>query len=252
MTTRCPTYFFLFFVAATTPRIGVFTSFVIISDSDNEITTLPIRPVPPSPDRTPALYVYPLDSGDDSSDEDLSDTAKSLHTQSASTLVVHTSPTQSLPASLYLLLSSELPSSSCKRSRPLPPSLLPLVPPPPEHIESLGDNLEAIIWNLERHPGPQTDRLEERIAGNTSNKRKREGDHKESSSQQQNKEPKVIRAHTAGPSNKEGYARNLPLCNKCMFHHTSPCAAKCGNYKQFGHQTRYCRTQSSEQNKAPQ
>ncbi|GJX92872.1 hypothetical protein Tco_0347458 [Tanacetum coccineum] len=76
----------------------VFTPFVIISDLDNEITTLPMRPVPPSPDRTPALYVYPLNSSDDSSDEDLSDTAKSLRTQSASTSVVHL-----LPPNPYLL-----------------------------------------------------------------------------------------------------------------------------------------------------
>nr|GEV76620.1 hypothetical protein [Tanacetum cinerariifolium] len=54
---------------ATTPRVGVFTPFVIISDSDDEITTLPIRPAQPSPDCTPALYGYPLDSGDDSLDE---------------------------------------------------------------------------------------------------------------------------------------------------------------------------------------
>ncbi|GKE53133.1 hypothetical protein Tco_1488289 [Tanacetum coccineum] len=65
---------------ATTLRVGVFALFVIISDHDNEITTLPVRPAPPSPDHTPTLYGYPLDSGDDSSDENLSETAKSLHT----------------------------------------------------------------------------------------------------------------------------------------------------------------------------
>ncbi|GKA04509.1 hypothetical protein Tco_0683629 [Tanacetum coccineum] len=97
MTTPRPTPF-----SATTPRARVFTPFVIISDSDDEITTLPIRPTPPSPDRTPALYGYPLDSSDDSSDEELSDTAESLHTQSASTLVVHPSPTRSLSTSLVL------------------------------------------------------------------------------------------------------------------------------------------------------
>ncbi|GJW27007.1 hypothetical protein Tco_0040818 [Tanacetum coccineum] len=105
MTTPRPTPF-----STTTPRVGVFTPFVIISDSDDEITTLPMRPAPPSPDHTPALYVYPLDS--------------------------------------------ELPSSSRKRSRPLSPSLPPSVPPPPEHIKSLGDNIESSIWNLERHTGP--------------------------------------------------------------------------------------------------
>nr|GEV27714.1 hypothetical protein [Tanacetum cinerariifolium] len=97
----------------------------------------------------------------------------------------------------------------------------------------------------------QVKQQEEGIAENTSNKRKWEGDHIGSSSQQQNKEPKVIRAHTAGPSNKEGYARNLPLCNKCMFHHTGPCTAKYGNYKRFGHQTRYCRTQVLRAKQSP-
>ncbi|GKA92463.1 hypothetical protein Tco_0814388, partial [Tanacetum coccineum] len=99
MTTSSPSFFFL---SATTPRALVFTPFVIISDPKNEITTLLMRPVPPSPDHTPALYVYPLNSGDDSLDEYLSDTAKSLRTQSASTSVVYPSPTQSLPASLVL------------------------------------------------------------------------------------------------------------------------------------------------------
>ncbi|GJU43414.1 putative reverse transcriptase domain-containing protein [Tanacetum coccineum] len=138
----------LFFLSATTSRAGVFTLFVIISDSDNEITTLPIRPVPPSPSRIPALYVYPLNSGDYSSDEDPSDTAKSLHTRSALTSVVHPSPTQSLPTSLVLANQpeKEIPIPlGYRRSRPLPPSLPPLVPPPSEHIESLGDNIEASI-----------------------------------------------------------------------------------------------------------
>ncbi|GKC31129.1 hypothetical protein Tco_1038423, partial [Tanacetum coccineum] len=39
-------------------------------------------------DRIPALSGYPLDPDDDSSDEDLSETAESLHTQTASTSVV--------------------------------------------------------------------------------------------------------------------------------------------------------------------
>ncbi|GKB18279.1 putative reverse transcriptase domain-containing protein [Tanacetum coccineum] len=52
---------------------------------------------------------------------------------------------------------------------------------------------------------------EEKIGDDTSNKRKWEGDHKGSSSQQQSKKPKVIRAHTAGLSNKKGYVGNLPL-----------------------------------------
>ncbi|GJS00759.1 reverse transcriptase domain-containing protein [Tanacetum coccineum] len=88
----------------------------------------------------------------------------------------------------------------------------------------------------------QTKRQEDKIVENVSYKRKWEGDHKGSSSQKQNKENKVFRAHIARPSNKKGYARNLPLCIKCKFHHTSPCAEKCGNCKRVGHQTRDCRT----------
>ncbi|GJS22890.1 hypothetical protein Tco_0451522 [Tanacetum coccineum] len=78
---------------ATKPHVGVFAPFVIISDSDDDITTLPVRPAPPSPDRISALYGYPLDSGDDLSDEVLSETAESLHTQTALTSVVYPSPT---------------------------------------------------------------------------------------------------------------------------------------------------------------
>ncbi|GKE54189.1 hypothetical protein Tco_1489345, partial [Tanacetum coccineum] len=94
MTTPRPTPF-----SATTPRTGVLVLFVIISDSGDEITNLPVRPAPPSPDHTPALYSYPLDSGDDSSDEDLSETSKSLHTQTASISVVYPPSTRPLPTS---------------------------------------------------------------------------------------------------------------------------------------------------------
>nr|GEW24185.1 putative reverse transcriptase domain-containing protein [Tanacetum cinerariifolium] len=88
----------------------------------------------------------------------------------------------------------------------------------------------------------QTKQQEGKIVKDTNNKRKWEDDHKGSSSQQQNKEPKTIRAHTVEPSNKKGYAGKLPLCNKCMFHHTGPCAAKCGNCKWLGHQTKNYKT----------
>ncbi|GJW92829.1 reverse transcriptase domain-containing protein [Tanacetum coccineum] len=218
MTTPRPTPF-----STTGPRTRVFTPFVIISDFDNEITTLPMRPAPPSPDHTPALYVYPLDSGDDISDENLSDTTKSLHTHSTSTSVVHPSFTRSLSTSLVL-------ASQPGKEIPMP----------------LGYRAAMDRW---RAAPSSTTFIRVTIlifyydgAENTGNKRKWEGNHKGSSSQQQNKEPKVIRAHIDGPNNKEGDAGNLPLCNKCEFHHTGPCAAKCGKCKRFGHQTRDCRT----------
>ncbi|GJX99797.1 hypothetical protein Tco_0356816 [Tanacetum coccineum] len=189
----------------TTPRAGVLVSFVIISDSDVKITTLPVRPTPPSSDRIPSLSSYLLDSGDDSSEEDLSETAESLHTQTALTSVVHPPSTRPLPtnpafarkpgkeismplgnraaidrwraatpSSYHPLLLSEIPSSSPpslflssslpppshlpslsrKRSRLPSPSLLPSVSPsplpspPPEHIESVGDDIETLRASL--------------------------------------------------------------------------------------------------------
>ncbi|GJS22888.1 reverse transcriptase domain-containing protein [Tanacetum coccineum] len=88
----------------------------------------------------------------------------------------------------------------------------------------------------------QIEQQKDKVAENARNKRKWEGTHGGSSSQQQNKEHKVIKAHTVGPRNKKGSAEDLPLCNKCKFHHTGLCALECGNYKQVGHQTRDCRT----------
>ncbi|GKC02944.1 hypothetical protein Tco_0994554 [Tanacetum coccineum] len=82
---------------ASTPRVKVLVMFIIISDSDDEITTLPVRPAPPPSDHIPALSGYPLDSGDDSLDEDLSESAKSLHTQTVLTSVVHPPSTRPLP-----------------------------------------------------------------------------------------------------------------------------------------------------------
>ncbi|GKF09740.1 putative reverse transcriptase domain-containing protein, partial [Tanacetum coccineum] len=87
----------------------------------------------------------------------------------------------------------------------------------------------------------QTKQRENKVIGNASNKRKWEGDHNGSFSQQQNKEHEVFRAHTVRLSNKEDYAGNLPWCNRCNFHHIGQCAKKCGNCKRRGHQARDCR-----------
>ncbi|GJR37351.1 hypothetical protein Tco_1213035 [Tanacetum coccineum] len=52
----------------------------------------------------------------------------------------------------------------------------------------------------------RVEQQKDKVAKNASTKRKWEGDYDGSSSQQQNKEHKVIRAHTAEPVNKKGYA----------------------------------------------
>ncbi|GJX97782.1 putative reverse transcriptase domain-containing protein, partial [Tanacetum coccineum] len=76
--------------------------------------------------------------------------------------------------------------------------------------------------NMARKSMSQTERQEDKVAENASNKRKWEGNHNGSSSQQ-NKGHKVPRAHTTWPSNKKAYAGSLPLCNQCKFHHNGPC-----------------------------
>nr|GEW31854.1 hypothetical protein [Tanacetum cinerariifolium] len=76
----------------------------------------------------------------------------------------------------------------------------------------------------------QTERQEEEVAENASNKRKWESNHNGSLSQQ-NKGHKVPRAHTAWPINKKAHVRSLPLCNQCKFHHKETCTVKCGNCK---------------------
>ncbi|GJS14299.1 hypothetical protein Tco_0408771 [Tanacetum coccineum] len=138
---------------ATTPCAGVFDSFVIISDSDEEIATLLVKPAPPSPDRTMTLCGYPLDSRDDSSNENL--TAMNRW-RAASPSTYHLL----LPSEIPLSTSSPpslLPSSSCKRSRSpspsLPSSASPsppptAVPPPPKNIESVRDDIETLPASL--------------------------------------------------------------------------------------------------------
>ncbi|GJU07925.1 hypothetical protein Tco_1124355 [Tanacetum coccineum] len=76
--------------------------------------------------------------------------------------------------------------------------------------------------NIARKSVIQTKRQEDKVAENASNKRKWEGNHNGSSSQQ-NKGHKVPRAHITWPINKKAYAGSLPLCNQCKFHHNGPC-----------------------------
>ncbi|GJY28303.1 hypothetical protein Tco_0404070 [Tanacetum coccineum] len=85
--------------------------------------------------------------------------------------------------------------------------------------------------NMARKSMSQTERQEDKVAGNASNKRKWENDQNGSTNQQQNKEHKVFKAYAVGPNNKKENDGSLPLCNKCKFHHNGPFTVKCGNCK---------------------
>nr|GEV18974.1 hypothetical protein [Tanacetum cinerariifolium] len=84
----------------------------------------------------------------------------------------------------------------------------------------------------------QTERQEDKIAENARNKKKWEGNHNGSSSQQ-NKGHKVPRAHTAWLINKKAYAGSIPLCNQCKLHHNGPYTIKCENCKKRHYKSEY-------------
>ncbi|GJR12451.1 reverse transcriptase domain-containing protein [Tanacetum coccineum] len=102
--------------------------------------------------------------------------------------------------------------------------------------------------NMARKSLNQAKHQEDKVSGNTSNKRKWEGDQNGSPNQQQNKEHKMFRAHAVGPNNKKEYLGSLPLCKKCKFHHNGPCTIKCGNYKKVVHVTQDCRNPAAIRN----
>nr|GFA60304.1 putative reverse transcriptase domain-containing protein [Tanacetum cinerariifolium] len=101
--------------------------------------------------------------------------------------------------------------------------------------------------NLARKSISQTERQEEEVAENASNKRKWGSIHNGILSQQ-NKGHKVPRAHIAWPINKKTYTGSLPLCNQCKFHHSGPFTVKCGNYKKVGRIIQNCRTPATAKN----
>ncbi|GJR13231.1 hypothetical protein Tco_1252467 [Tanacetum coccineum] len=138
----------------TTPRTSVtsrtrlFIPFIILSDSDDEDTTLPVVSAPLSPDYVSASPDYSPDSEldsepaeDDLLDEDLTETAESLQTQTAFTSFVQPpfirlSPLTASPSSPPPLL---LPSSFLNRSRS---------PSPPIPLETM--TLRARVETLEQ------------------------------------------------------------------------------------------------------
>ncbi|GJT15910.1 hypothetical protein Tco_0874616 [Tanacetum coccineum] len=193
----------------TTPCTGVLVPFVIISDSDDKITTLPVRPTPSSPDRTLALYGYPLDSGDDSSDEDLKHHAETLQVSLGAARMDVRDLIESHEADEFEMA----------------------------ELRSRAQDIEASFWDFERHIivaqrvvnaietiaiyeakarvardlMNQVERQEEKVAENASNKRKWKGNHN-NNNYNQNKRHEVARVYTVRPTDKGKYAGNLPHC----------------------------------------
>ncbi|GJX24460.1 hypothetical protein Tco_0228905 [Tanacetum coccineum] len=69
-------------------------------------------------------------------------------------------------------------------------------------------------------------------------KNKRKLDNNNQAQQQPPKKQGMAIAYTAGSGERKEYARTLPLCNKCKFHHYGQCIVTCANCKRVGHLTR--------------
>ncbi|GJR25853.1 putative reverse transcriptase domain-containing protein [Tanacetum coccineum] len=77
---------------------------------------------------------------------------------------------------------------------------------------------------------------------------KRKLDNNNQTQQQLSKRQNVAQAYAAGTGERKEYARTLPLCNKCKFHHNGPCTVKCANCKRVGHLTRDCWSSAATNN----
>nr|GEU53219.1 reverse transcriptase domain-containing protein [Tanacetum cinerariifolium] len=78
-------------------------------------------------------------------------------------------------------------------------------------------------------------------ARNTENKRRFDNNPRDNRMQQPPfKRQNAIRAYTVRQNYKKGYARILPLRDKCKLYHHGPCPVKCRKCKKVGHQARDC------------
>ncbi|GJV41335.1 putative reverse transcriptase domain-containing protein [Tanacetum coccineum] len=103
---------------------------------------------------------------------------------------------------------------------PADPSAVPIDDHEIERVvaQRVANAIEAIAiyetkTNMARKSMSQTERQEDKVAKNARNKRKWEGNHNRSSSQQSSGH-KVPRVHTTWPINKKAYAGSLPLISR--------------------------------------
>ncbi|GJV43024.1 reverse transcriptase domain-containing protein [Tanacetum coccineum] len=79
-------------------------------------------------------------------------------------------------------------------------------------------------------------------------KNNRKLDNNNQAQQQPPKKQGVAIAYTAGSGERKEYARTLPLCNKCKFHHNGQCTVKCTNCNRVGHLTQDCKSHAATNN----
>ncbi|GJT43686.1 putative reverse transcriptase domain-containing protein [Tanacetum coccineum] len=81
-----------------------------------------------------------------------------------------------------------------------------------------------------------------RTFNNNSRSNYRNTNNRYNNRQQQNQRQEAGRAYAVTPSENGRYARDLPLCKRCNYHHTGPCTGRCNNCNRMGHLSKNCRS----------
>ncbi|GJZ92684.1 reverse transcriptase domain-containing protein [Tanacetum coccineum] len=84
-----------------------------------------------------------------------------------------------------------------------------------------------------------------RTFNNSSRSNYRNTNNRYNNRRQQNRRQEAGRAYAVTSSKNGRYARDLPLCKRCNFHHNGPCTGKCNICNKVGHLSKNC------QNKKP-
>ncbi|GKE19247.1 hypothetical protein Tco_1426824, partial [Tanacetum coccineum] len=111
----------------------------------------------------------------------------------------------------------------------------------PDNIQ--GNVIAAELTRLQDAIRIANNLMDQKLKGYTSrndeNKRRLDNNPSDNRVQQPPfKRQNVSRAYKVGNNKNKGYARILPLCDKCKLHHHGSCPVRCGNCKKVGHQAR--------------
>ncbi|GKD53608.1 putative reverse transcriptase domain-containing protein [Tanacetum coccineum] len=124
-----------------------------------------------------------------------------------------------------------------------------------KYISGLPDNIHGNVMstspkNLDDAIELANDLMDQKLHtyAKRHNDNKSKADDSSRNNQQPHKKKNVARAYTAGLGEKKAYTGTLPLCTKCIYHHTGQCAPKCGNYKRYGYATNDCRVNTNNNN----
>ncbi|GKC58980.1 hypothetical protein Tco_1086578 [Tanacetum coccineum] len=214
-----------------TSRAGIFVLFIILPDYKDENITLLVRsaPLPPLPlfeEMEHDLGIPQDDIG--SSQQEIVALRARVETleQSQTYKILRTEMIEQEVEALRARAEAAKQQAKALHISSMPPKEQPLTQ---GDIETLIDqrvaNASEAIAIYETKSRMVHDLMNQvvcqgaKVTKDASNKRKLGGDHDRSSSKQQNKGHKSIRAHAVRPSNKKEYAGTLLLCNKSKFHH---------------------------------